>query len=665
MLLSIRTPKNEKSCNTCETSVLHKSRTEIFNTINKKNLYHLFSPKQNDKYNEIVKTTKEILTNNTKFKQYLTNYSNSIQIPCFKSPLHTHYPLLNSNSQSLIPIHKTVYDYSNDVPKKIKRNNIFLRNNKIKSKPKMLLCVHSSVDHKRNANYFDYMINELVDDWKYNEMPYEEKEIFYNEDSKENINNFLKNRIQYIKDNNKIENKDTLLEKHYSNKKSEMTLKLHPIKIIFHNISDTTKPNIVLEVPFAFSFAFYYNNFKPLKYVLLSIIKFNSTFDSISLNEEELYEYIKNSNEFETKKKKISFKLKKIEINSKKISTEEHTDYNVYTLTWYTPKYTYEVEISFPDVSLTIPKGNVYINLYLPSTLYLFLYEHHFKSWEFYVLHYLFSLKKVRNIIERYLSKNNLKMKTFSGLLLEEDKTIMNRKVKYYNKESNSSLYFFYTNTKSSNYIYKVNSYTISITYEKLNPSSVFWFDFDFKQMKTLYNISRYQTLDNFIQKIMIADFSSGSLLLNYSIIDNFDFSIFKNEKPLTANHSYSRANSMTNTSSSNEYQIHIEYPNIEKIEYTSFSTISHDYIKKTISPKVLNSYSNNQIDMIKWGSLFIDLSKTTFTITNKFSTKMSSKGEIKMCKRMFSIVEPDNGGCVKRVGTFGRLKGSLKSVKI
>ena len=281
------------------------------------------------------------------------------------------------------------------------------------------------------------------------------------------------------------------------------------------------------------------------------------------------------------------------------------------------------------------------------------------------MLHYLFSLKKVRNTIVRYLSKNNLRIKTFSGLLIEEDKTKNNKKVKYYNKESNSSLFFFYTNTKSSNYIYKVNSYKISITYDKLNPSSVFWFDFDFKQMKTLYNISRYQTIDTFIQKIMITDFSSGSLLLNYSIIDNFDFSIFKNEKPLTGNHSYSRANSLNNTSSSNEYQIHIEYPNIEKIEYTSFSTISHDYIKKTISPKVLNLYSNNQIDMIKWGSLFIDLSKTTFTVTNKFSTKMSSKGEIKMSKRMFSIVEPDNGGCVKRVGTFGRLKGSLKSVKI
>lgn len=661
MLLSIRTTNNEKSCNTCETSVLHKSRTEIFNTINKRNLYHLFSPKQKDKYNEIVKTTKEILTNSSKFNQYLTNYTNCIQIPCFKSPLHTHYPFLNSNSQSLIPIHKTVYDYSNDVPKKSK--NIFLRNNKIISKPKISLGVHRSVDMKKNTNYFDYLINELIDDWKYNEVKYQENEIFYNEESKDKINNFIKEKIQYIKNNNKIENKDTLLEKHYSKKKNELTLNIHPIKIIFHNISDSTKPNIILEVPFAFSFAFYYNNFKPLKYVLLSIIKFNSSFDEITLNEDELYEFIKNSNEFESKKKKISFKIKKIEINSKKKSIEEHSDYNVYTLTWYTPKYTYEVEISLPNVSLSIPKGNVYCNLYLPCQMYLYLYQNNFKSWEFYVLHYLFSLKKVRNIIERYLSKN-IKAKTFNGLMLEEDKTVNNKKIKYYNKESNSSLFFFYTNTKSGNYIYKVNSYKISITYDKLNPSSVFWFDFDFKQMKTLYNISRYQSLETFIQKIMITDFSSGSLLLNYSIIDNFDFSIFKHEKPLTVNHSYSRTNSMNN-SLSNEYQIHIEHPNIEKIEYTSFSTVSHDYIKKTISPKVLNSYSNNQIDMIKWGSLFIDISKTTFTITNKFSTKISSKGEIKLSKRMFSIVEPDNGGYVKRVGTFGRLKGSLKSVKI
>lgn len=661
MILSL-TKSSKNKANTASTEgdiKIRKSKSEIF-TSGGQSLYQAFYSQTNDKLTEIIKRTKGMLTNSSKFKSYISRYNSQTQIYSFKTPNITQYPVLNHSCKNIIPLKTTLFDYSKDQPKTImtQKANFFIQNINTKKKFNGKLRLHKSrslIDDNKGTvfNFANFFINELIYDWKYKNKIYDENEVFFR-DEKNNvqINNFFQKKIKEIQNNIRIENKEIILEKHY-NGKNEICLKLLPIKIIFTNITDPTKQKIILDIPFAFSFLFYCKKNLNLKKILLPLIKFSRSFDSISLNENEIYEFVKNSNVF----KDLNNQSPKNKSNKSKNKTRSNIEFNVYKLLWYTPYYIYEVEISVPEICLNISKGNIYISMYIPSKLFLYLYKQNFESWDFYALCYLLSFKKNRYLIEQFLSKKQKKF--FFGF--EYSKPLENTsKVKIFHGDNYSKLLFFYTNNKLSNFINKINSYKVSITYHKLNPNKSFQFDFSFKQMKMLYKISKYQKIETFISKLIITDFSKGNLELNYNVLDNLDYSIFK-EKVENSNDVNTTDSSITNlNTSSQDVQIHIEYPNLEKIDYTGFSTIAQDYIKKIISHNIVEAFSNEKMSIENWGKLFLESQASSFSQTNSSKTRTASRGDLKINKRLFSVVETE--GChLKRMGTIGKL---LKSPK-
>jgi hypothetical protein len=170
--------------------------------------------------------------------------------------------------------------------------------------------------------------------------------------------------------------------------------------------------------------------------------------------------------------------------------------------------------------------------------LFLFLLKNNFVNWDYYILYYLFSLKIFRLIILKgisYFSKYNIKNNTINKLYMQqylneinERTSIININRKIYNQDSdkNESFKFFYTDNFSINSIINFNSYHIFIEYEKLNSKICWEFALNFKQMKYLSNISKYESLETFLPKIIQTNFEDGTLSMDFSIFEYFNSNI-------------------------------------------------------------------------------------------------------------------------------------------
>ena len=131
MILSL-TKSSKNKANTASTEgdiKIRKSKSEIF-TSGGQSLYQAFCSQTNDKLTEIIKRTKGMLTNSSKFKSYISRYNSQTQIYSFKTPTITQYPVLNHSCKNIIPLKTTLFDYSKDKPKTImsQKANFFIHN---------------------------------------------------------------------------------------------------------------------------------------------------------------------------------------------------------------------------------------------------------------------------------------------------------------------------------------------------------------------------------------------------------------------------------------------------------------------------------------------------------------------------------------------------------
>ena len=91
--------------------------------------------------------------------------------------------------------------------------------------------------------------------------------------------------------------------------------------------------------------------------------------------------------------------------------------------------------------------------------------------------------------------------------------------------------YFFYTNNSNINSLIFIKSYEISVEYEKLNPSLTWKFFFNFKQMKFMNEIKKYEKLELFLPKIIETNFENKNISLDFTVFDDFDPKIFNYDK--------------------------------------------------------------------------------------------------------------------------------------
>ena len=624
----------------------------------KLNIYSNFSSgnllNEKNKFPFDLSSTKRIISNSNLFNKYIKSYVDLTQKLSFKKPNIALYPVLKNSSNSLIPLNKTQYNssiekttlnssinqnstYSNHNificgDKKIKNtlklklnnffptnNNIILRPTKIDNlkKKKILRCLSGIKSNKEKRN--NILFEDLLFKWKNSNLKYEERNIF-NHDNE--YKKFIQDKINYIYEN-KIENVTTYLNSFFEDLNNQtIHLKFHPLKIIFTPINnkDNKIKEKIIELPLSYQFLFYYKGIEFFKKILLATIKFKIDYSEIYLNENEIYEFIRennkeiseneiNENEKTLVKKRSNKnllfikktltkknikknintidsllnserKISKLTINNSEKNIHLNiNNYNEYNYIWITNSINFNVKITTPYVTFDYSLLNKSIMKYIEKDLFIFLLKNNFLNWEFYIMNYLLSIKIFRKYIEYNLSKSNFKEIMCSSIdSIDKEKNndntfLITQKKSFKYDKSDLFFSFFYTNETNINSLYKVYSYLIKIDDDELNKKKNWVFKLNFSHMKYFNNITKYESLDKFIPKLLMYNYENGNVKMDFSVFKDFSPNILNYKKlevdiNLHNNYQTERFSASNSKERQKKFNVKIEMPYIEKIEY-------------------------------------------------------------------------------------------------
>ena len=114
-------------------------------------------------------------------------------------------------------------------------------------------------------------------------------------------------------------------------------------------------------------------------------------------------------------------------------------NYNIFEFFWLTPNKYFKVCINAPLISVSIPKNNIKVKKFIDFELLFYLIENDFKNWDFYVIKYLSSFKNFRTLLEEinsinecfnknsYLTQPKIKKYTFNNIEIINIATIKKR----------------------------------------------------------------------------------------------------------------------------------------------------------------------------------------------------------------------------------------------
>ena len=257
--------------------------------------------------------------------------------------------------------------------------------------------------------------------------------------------------------------------------------------------------------------------------------------------------------------------LKDYKMNNKKnvsihssSDKNDNTFYNSYCFIWETPKISYKLVLEMPKLIFKYQDISKTISIFCNKNIMLFLLKKNFINWDFYLMNYLFSIKSFRKIIiNNYACKSYKSSLDINKNSTQKENDSLNKKEKQKNKsieikirknseflednlinnsfqqfnEKNEIYYFFYTNITNINSLILFHSYKILINYDNLNPNFSWEYFLNFKQMKFLNEIKKYEILENFLKKAIKTNFEKGSLFLDLTVFDDFNPNIMNYEK--------------------------------------------------------------------------------------------------------------------------------------
>lgn len=337
--------------------------------------YDKLKIKRTDRLNEIIKSTKTMIINSSKFNSYLSDYIHAVQIPAFKTPEIACYPILKNFF--LIPLNKMHYHEEEQKQKeklKLKGNNRSISSIRIQKSAKPLPNLSTSQDViqnqtsnisssiyqvsnkkvlrvksaaacvsltqknnclNRDNSYYrrGCLINAFFPDWCFVDIVYDESVIFNREAY---YKKFINEKLNYIKNNN-IENITSVISgKFNEDSDREMAITLSSMKIEFKDKSNKKKATVIY-LPFAYLFLFYFKGIEYFQHILLGFIKFNEESDHIILDEKCLYDALRsnpsllnlNTNPNSTTEENVKDNKHRDSFSTQK--SKHHTNYNINT----------------------------------------------------------------------------------------------------------------------------------------------------------------------------------------------------------------------------------------------------------------------------------------------------------------------------------------------
>jgi len=574
----------------------------------------------------------------------------------------------------------------------------------LKISHKKLIKSTSYINTKIN-NINNILIEDFLYKWKDSKLKYEERNIF---NQNEIYSKFIKDNLNYIKGKN-FENMTSKLETSFEDINGGIIkLILNPLMIKFIPINDKEnkfKENII-EIPFSYHFLFYYKGIELLQRILLATIKFNKDYTKVYFNDEELNKFIRNNNDnqendiitqkkiqkhFSLKNNLPLFQKKITKKNIRKFSHIEENDnfednkitinnidnnkskkniYNEYEFIWITPVINFNVKITIPYIIFDWVYLSKPVKRYIERDLLIFLIMNKFLDWDFFVINYLFSFKMFRNFIEYNYSKQKLK----NEKLLTNEETNNKKEDNYYlisfrniyKFKTKDLIYcFFMTNEINVNSFFTIHYYSIKVNFDQLNLTKNWIINFNYDQMKYLNLVKKYQSLDEFIPKILIFDFEKQDLNINYSVFRDFSPDILNYKKNEVDIEEYKKnfpdyfPNYITPRTDKKSLIIQIEKPYLERIYYKS----DLNRIKKKkidFNHEFLNKL--NEINLNEW-PLFIINNKKEWIIKREYDSVLRKNTKNPINKRRSSYIS-EGINLKKLPNTFRKLKSIVIDYK-
>ena len=227
---------------------------------------------------------------------------------------------------------------------------------------------------------------------------------------------------------------------------------------------------------------------------------------------------------------------------------------NIINLSWITLDKNYLIKITMPHISVKMRNYKKQINQFINKEIFVYLYKNNFKNWNFYISHYLFSLKKFRicinNILSYYTLFNHIKRENKNKKYLFLDKTdiegyksnieyninrnsdnsfiyevyyLSNLKNEQYENSLNDNEYIFFVSDDEYIHLYKMKSYVLfAYSCNELKNPKIHFFDFSFYQMKILFYKSNYEHLGKFLKKLIKINKEQKTIYLDYNYFNSF-----------------------------------------------------------------------------------------------------------------------------------------------
>lgn len=281
---------------------------------------------------------------------------------------------------------------------------------------------------------------------------------------------------------------------------------------------------------------------------------------------------------------------------------------SMFNLSWLTLNKNYNIRITMPQIVVKLPNYQKQINHFLDKQLLLYLYKSNFKDWNFYISHYLFTLKKFRSCINKILSyctlyeirKNNFmrnlnfntnktnsnqepnkenvinfKSYTERNNIIYEKYNLSNINFEQYENSLNDNEYIFLVSDDEYIHLYKMKSYVLyAYTLTDLKNPKIYFFDFSFYQMKILFYKSQYENLPQFLRKLIKVNKEKKKLYLDY-----YYFTTFRRMNEKQINDYFNEGNYIENLENANNNNTN---DNINKL-------IVKDLILKVVNPKFIS----------------------------------------------------------------------------
>ena len=416
--------------------------------------------------------------------------------------------------------HKQLRIFNSNLKKNTENSNIIpfgLKKSKSNSKLNFLNDYEESF-------YFD------ID---YSGLKYNATEIFKN---KSRYKKIIIDKINSLKKG--IFDKKTIkFEKNFRyGKEKKINLSLTTLTIAIEDMSlppEKQNKNLKLNLPISLLPLFYYKGIDTFQKLLAAIIKVENNFEKISFDEKAFEIALNNIPDFQVNeqiKKNNNNDLEYEDLLSPKlIRNNNFLNFNTFIFFWVTSTKSLITKITLPCIHLDILDNNISIKNFIDYELLFFLFEKNFQYWEYYVIKYLSTYSKYRNIFEQLDRNSSINNQIF---YFKEPKTKMNT-------FAQEILYNMYTDENNRNQVLVFSSFylIVNLIDEAYSLRKNYRIYFSFFQYVKLYEIAKYSDKIGFLSKFLYIDTETHTLTFNFKEYDEFDANIWmENIKKFSGN---------------------------------------------------------------------------------------------------------------------------------